>query len=145
MTAWIQSVAALCIVVLTAWTLRVLREYALDTKRIANDGASQPERAQMPYIAVCFGEPEGYFMQNQGFGPALNIRWVFTADGSTRVHRDIPSLGVQMKRSAHNDISTCLVQQHQPFEISYQSLSGKSYETIVTIVDNAMHSEFRKL
>jgi hypothetical protein len=145
MATWIQTLSAMCIVVLTGWTLKVLRGYAADTKRIADDSASQAERAQIPFVAVSFKEPGGYFMQNQGFGPALNIEWTFSGNGG-RVHRNMPSLGVRSERFAHNDISTTLVQQHEPFAIDYQSLSLQRYRTVVTIVDGVtMHSEFRKL
>ena len=57
----------------------------------------------------------------------------------------MPSLGVLMERAAHNDIATTLVQQHEQFEIEYQSLSRQRYVTVVTIVDGAMQSEFRRL
>ena len=84
---WIQSVAALIgalaaigLAALTFLTLLILRNYAADTKRIANDSSSQVERSQMPFLALVWrpqrGVPDEYtwYLENQGFGPAVNIR-----------------------------------------------------------------------
>jgi hypothetical protein len=61
----------------------VLKDYAKDTKEIANASTEQVENAQRPFI-VLLTKPHqlnvygrGWFLENQGFGPAL-------ADGCTR-------------------------------------------------------------
>ena len=77
---WIQTLAAVSIVILTLLTLIVLRRYAADTKTIADASASQTENCQMPFLAVAMTEgtpagPGGWIIQNQGFGPAINISY----------------------------------------------------------------------
>jgi len=64
-------------VFITGATLCVLWGYARDTKRIADDSATQVERAQMPFLALGMRERDesspGWILENQGFGPAINI------------------------------------------------------------------------
>jgi len=147
---WTQALAALAIVGLTAWTLKVLRRYANDTRRIADDSASQTERAQMPCLAVTMKEPDlngrfgGYTIENQGFGPALNVLLVSSNLDGARVQKTLASLAVGGCHYLDNEISTSFG-KHAPIEIEYTSLSGRKYQTTVAMVNNQMQTEFKKL
>lgn len=137
---WIQAAAAGCIVALTGWTLKVLREYARDTKRIADDSSSQAERAQMPYLTV-LEAPEGYVMHNQGFGPALNIRYRGHHDNVER-RGSAQGLAVGGTTLVHNEYTETM-NAHGEFEIEYQSLSGKGYRTVIALGHkNQVHARF---
>ena len=70
--------AEVALVVVTSWTLIVLRGYAADTKIIARSAAAQTENSQMPFIALVIttGVDRTVYpwaIRNQGFGPAVNI------------------------------------------------------------------------
>ena len=69
---WIEAVAALGMLVLTYLTLVVLKDYADDTKTIAKSSASQFENTQMPFLVVAPKPQNGWVIENQGFGPAIN-------------------------------------------------------------------------
>ena len=143
---WIQAGAAVCIVVFTAWTLRVLRDYANDTNRIANDSASQTDRAQMPFLTITREDGDGgWVVENQGFGPALNAAYTFSKDGK-RLQRCLPSLGPGgcSKVHVHNDFGTTIGEK-QSFDIEYESLSGKRYGTVVKMLEGSMLSQFTQL
>src|SRR3989442_12118126 len=99
MANWIQAVAtvlqalaAVGIVVLTVWTLKVLRQYARDTGRIADEGPSQVERSQMPFLALAQmpAEVGGWKVPNQGSGPALDITYKTRSEGRERMRYIAP-------------------------------------------------------
>jgi hypothetical protein len=109
---WIQALAAVFLVGLTGWTLKVLRGYAEDTNSLARDtaslardSASQLDSAQMPFLAVASKPPEpggrtgGFVIENQGLGPALNV--VCTFFDSANVPRSIPSRGTDSKHVSY--------------------------------------------
>jgi len=70
---WIQ-------VVLTGVTLIVLCVYVYDTRRIAQASVAQAENSQKPFLVLLPKPAEferhggGWALENQGFGPAMNIR-----------------------------------------------------------------------
>src|SRR6267154_4227417 len=110
--AWIQSVSAVVIVGLTLWTLIVLRKYAADTKRIADVSTSQTERSQMPFITVAWREAappqikEGWEIQNQGFGPALSVRFSFHHPPAVEAWRSIADIAPgEGRQDFHNNIA----------------------------------------
>src|SRR2546421_3802281 len=77
---WIQAGAAIGIVALTLLTLIVLKKYARDTKTIADASVSQLKHSQMPFLAIVMRPSTkesdgGWGIQNQGFGPAINVRY----------------------------------------------------------------------
>jgi hypothetical protein len=72
---WIQALAAAAIAALTYRTLSVLKKYAEDTQKIAEASVSQIENTQMPFLAVV--RREAWTVENQGFGPAINIVFAF--------------------------------------------------------------------
>ena len=149
---WIQALSTVAIVVLSMWTLIVLRKYAADTKRIADASTSQTERSQMPFLAVAWrdaaqGIREGWQIQNQGFGPALNVRFS-TYGEAGQGWRSIADIGVGENRdSFHNQIASCLQNQHgnRTFIIEYSSLSGQRYRTTVDRLPNGeLQTQFHK-
>src|SRR6476659_8139428 len=86
---WVQAGAAVALVVLTAATLWVLKRYADDTGTIAKASAAQTENSQMPILVLIRHtiimpnyKKDEWSIQNQGFGPALNIRFTGCDDGA---------------------------------------------------------------
>lgn len=145
---WVQAGAAVTITCLTALTLIVLRDYAADTKRIANISASQTERSQMPFLTVAWweGPPNsgegGWEIQNQGAGPALSVRFSFHQPPAVDAWRSIADIAPgKGRRDFHNQIAQSLQNQanqpNQTFIIEYSSLSGKQYRTTVERLANA--------
>jgi hypothetical protein len=137
---WIQAVAGIALVFLTGWTLIVLRKYAADTKRIAEASVTQTENLQRPFLTVAWRDltektPEGWEMQNQGFGPALSVRF--------SVHsgewRPIADIAKEDRRTEFHDQIKLHIQNrnnNRPFVIEYSSLSGFRYRTTVERLPN---------
>jgi hypothetical protein len=99
---WIQALDAICLVILTLLTLIILRGYAADTKTIADTSVSQTENSQMPFLAVAMREGDGnaqggWTVENQGFGPALNIGFSDYREGRRHM-RPISSQGMSFCR-----------------------------------------------
>lgn len=148
--SWIQAIAAVCIVGLTLATLLVLRDYAADTKKIANVSVSQTENSQVPFLAVIMrefqtGNPGGWGIENQGFGPAVNVRYSSHA-------RDNPALETTAIEpipqgrivSLHQDIADAF-NTNQVFVIEYESLSGVRYRSRIEMIENEMRTAFQRL
>jgi hypothetical protein len=142
MCSWLQAVSSVLLVLVTGATLYVLYGYAKDTKRIADDSATQVERSQMPFLAAASEEPDGWFLENQGFGPALNVHYSSYVTGNL-VMRPIQPLGPQRRRNLHNEIVAALGRGE--LRLGYESLSGKRYRTSVVQRDGAWQTDFRKL
>jgi hypothetical protein len=145
--SWIQAIAAAVIVVLTGWTLKVLREYAADTKKIADASVKQLQSSQMPFLAITMrttapGAPAGWVIQNQGFGPAVNIRFTGYTGGNEPVLKSTPPIGVGEDRPLHNDIAQVLARW--PFEVKYESLAGLPYKTTAHMTDIGLQTQFQK-
>src|SRR5438128_6468073 len=119
--SWIQALAAACLVILTLLTLIVLRRYAADTKKIADVSASQTESSQMPFLAVVmradtFDSRGGWGIENQGFGPAINVSY-----GTDAAHgQSIGPLPKGNIHPAHADIADAF-NLKQRVLIEYQS------------------------
>lgn len=130
--SWIQAVAAVCLVILTALTLIVLRKYAADTKTIADASASQTENSQMPFLAVAASEQggPGWGIYNQGFGPAINVSYS-RYDRGQREMQQIAPLAPGRSYTVHNEYLQA-VGIPGGFEIQYESLSGLKYRTLIT-------------
>lgn len=139
----------MAIVVLTGWTLMVLRRYAADTKKIADASVSQTENAAMPILVVIretIFKPEGkwykWSIQNQGFGPALNIRFTGYNEGSNESSiKETYPLGAGDERFI-GEIEDVL-NRWLKFEMWYESLSGLEYSTTVTLGEH-LHTKFIK-
>jgi hypothetical protein len=142
-TNWIQAVAAVALVLLTLLTLLVLIRYAADTKRIAEASVSQTENSLMPCLVVINRRGEGWAIENQGNGPALNIRFTGYDFGNEPVMKTIPPLGVNAFRMAHNDIAEVFARWPRDFKVEYESLSGKKYATAINM-EGVMQAQFIK-
>lgn len=75
----LQGIQALA----TVLTLGVLVVYAWDTKKIARGSRHQVEALARPHLVIRLAEPNkadrnegqgGYYLENVGTGPALNVR-----------------------------------------------------------------------
>jgi hypothetical protein len=104
----IQAGAAIAIVILTAWTLKVLRDYAADTKKIASASVKQIENSQMPFLAAVQVLNVGWVIRNQGFGPAINI--LYTGGDNRDRNRMMATepLGAGEERPLHKYNCKCL-------------------------------------
>jgi len=130
--SWIEALAAVGIVVLTYLTLMVLKEYAADTKTIANASASQTESSQMPFLAVAAGEQgAGWGIYNQGFGPAINITYSKYDGQGHKEMQPIAPLAAGARHTVHNEYVDAR-DNGREFEIQYESLSGLRYRTLIT-------------
>lgn len=146
--SWIQAIAAVCIVGLTLRTLLVLKDYASDTKKIANAGLLQLENSQMPFLAVIMrpavspNDVGGWGIENQGFGPAINVRYSGHVSGDSREEytESIPKGGTL---AMHGDISAAF-RFNQALVIQYESVSGSTYRSTIAMVDNNIRTQFQK-
>lgn len=145
---WIQALASVGIVVLTVLTLIVLRRYAADTKTIAKVSASQTENATMPILVVVKRtnitpnyREDIWSIKNQGFGPAINIRFTGHAEGAneTSIKLTFP-LGAGEERVIR-EIEEVL-NKWLKFEMWYESLSGLEYGTKVRMGEQGLHTKF---
>jgi hypothetical protein len=145
---WIEALAASAIVLLTYLTLVVLKDYAADTKKIANASVLQTENAQKPFLVLLSKPPEigkhggGWALENQGFGPAMNIRHS-DAGGSGQFRENVRALARDDYFFLEGfDLD---VMQNQIFTAEYESLSGAKYRTVVAWPDGIMRTTFSRL
>jgi hypothetical protein len=127
----IQAVCTIGALFLAAWTLAILRHYAADTKKIAETGVSQLENSQTPFVTpVMRPNPpdEGWGLENQGLGPAINGQMSFVQNG--RQVRALPCLSAGTRYNMHNAFAP----------------PGRKYRTLVTWGDaGLMHVRFENL
>jgi hypothetical protein len=140
---WIQAFAAVAIVILSGWTLIVLREYAADTRKIAQSSLKQTENSQLPFLAVFFQpntavDQEGWVVQNKGSGTAINIS--LSAAVADKVEH-IPSLAAGARYTIHRRFSPVEGNQEK-IDVKYESLSGLEYRTLITWIGGVMHTQF---
>ena len=148
----IEAVTGIALVILTFLTLMVLRGYANDTKIIAiestkqtSHSVTQTENSQRPFLTLILHEGRagivgGWKIENQGAGPALNIRYTIP-EGAAQVWRTLTSLPVGGLQAYNVDIDAAL---HQGLTIEYDSLSGVRYRTVVTGTMNAPLTTFNR-
>lgn len=144
MPAWIEAISSVCLTLLTAFTLKVLWQYATDTKTIANASVMQFENSQMPFLTITqksLGggqvEADGWVVENQGFGPAVNIRLKYRTEDI-----QIPPLaagGVWVFYSFET-----IRKSEIPMELSYQSLSSSEYRTAIAWHNKSMKIRFNR-
>ena len=126
------------LVAFTGLTLLVLIRYAYDTFKIARASVSQTENSQMPFLTVAMLERRqeaqgGWAIENQGFGPALNIHYSRYDPAGTETQRWMAPLAAGAAyRAAHDDIANAFANDRQ-FNIHYESLSGRKYWTTARI------------
>jgi hypothetical protein len=140
---WIQTAAAVAIVGLTWWTILILRDYAADTKTIAKASLVQVENAQKPFL-VLLPKPQeagrhggGWAIENQGFGPAINIRYS-DPRGGLELRENVRALA----RDAYiifDEFNIDAMRNHD-FTAEYESLSGRRYRTVVTWPNGVMQT-----
>jgi hypothetical protein len=146
---WIQAIATVAILPLTVWSLLILKKYAADTKRIADDSASQVERSYVPFLAVITkpipgaSKNENWFLENQGFGPALNIvRIRHFPDSNSQMLAESP---IGARSDVRIDRFTADGFNQHGFTAEYESLSGKKYRTVVIWPNGEMQTKFEAL
>jgi hypothetical protein len=146
---WIQAGATIVLTGITGWTLKVLRDYAADTKRMAQSGVDQSENSQMPFVVLA--EQTGpyrtcrWMIHNQGFGPAVNIyhsRW--RAPALPTIMTSTPPLAPTEKTMV-DDNSANIRTEKPGFIIEYESLSGKKYRTVVFQHGDESKTTFERL
>jgi len=85
---------------------------------------------------------EGWGLENQGQGPAINGQLSFVQQG--RQVRPLPCLAPGARYNVHNMFAP-VVGNQGGIEIQYESLSGSKYRTLVTWGEaGAMHVRFDK-
>lgn len=132
-------------VILTGVTLIVLCVYAYDTRRIAKTSVAQAENSQEPFLVLLVEPPQlgqhggGWALENQGFGPAINIRHSDVgAGGQFRENvRALAKSDFLFLEGFNND-----VWQNHTFVAEYEPLSGKKYRTVVEWRDGVMRTKF---
>jgi hypothetical protein len=144
--SWIQALVGIGALILAAWSLIVLRDYAADTKKIAKASLSQTENSQIPFLAVIMREtnPGGWGVENQGFGPAVNVQYSGHIKGDAPRKEHVEPLPVRRVIALHGDIADAF-RFNQPFVIEYESLSGFKYRTTVAMVKNEMQTQFMRV
>lgn len=147
--AWIQAAAAVALTIVTTWTLIILRKYAADTKRLAQNSADQIEISQMPFLTLVeLTDPHRYTnwaIYNQGVGAAINIRhshWLGPDRDNTTIAA--PSLGPK-DHFAVDTNSANIATSQTGFVIEYESLTGRKFRTIFTRHGDSQKTTFQKL
>jgi len=146
--SWFEVGAAVALAFLTYRTLIVLREYAADTKTIAKASAWQTENAQKPFL-VLLPKPQelgrhggGWALENQGFGPAINIRHS-DVGGADAFRENVRALAAGDFLIFHQFAYDVMIQR--VFTAEYESLSGAKYRTVVVWQDGVMRTTFAKI
>jgi hypothetical protein len=129
---WIQAIASVVTLLLAGWSLIILRKYAADTATIAKSSVSQLEASQTPFLAVVMVRDErgeGWEIENQGFGPALNGTMSWVQNGKQVL--PLSCVGAGCRTNIHS-VFAGLVGNQGGLEIHYESLSGRKYSTRLT-------------
>ena len=137
----IQVIVSVLTLVLAAWTLAILRRYAADTKKIAEASVAQLEHSQTPFLDVIMVDlppHSGWQIQNQGFGPALNVKCSFVQG------RPIPSLAQGATHMVNNEFPAVVAGRVEA-DIQYESLSCSEYRTFITWEGEIMKTIFQNL
>ena len=125
----IETIASISTLGLAAWSLVILKEYAADTKKIADASVRQLESSQAPFVTPVLTVDEGWRLENQGVGPAINGTMSFVQNGQQSI--SLPNLSAGAILNLHNVLAP-LVGNQGGIEIQYESLSGRKYRTLVT-------------
>jgi hypothetical protein len=145
--ACIQTICSAGALILAAWSVLILRKYAFDTTKIADASVSQLEQSQTPFVTpVMRLDPpdDGWGLENQGFGPAINGQLSFVQHGP-QIH-PLPCLAPGARFTGIHSLFHTLVGNQGGVEIQYESLSGRKYRTFVTWgATGSMQVRFDKL
>jgi hypothetical protein len=106
-------------------------------------GGTQLENSQMPFLAVVMRQEQGWGLENQGLGPAINGRWTYVQAG--RQTHPIAVLAPGGWINIHNTFAAVYGNQ-AGVQIQYESLSGVHYQTNITWgADGMMNTRFEKM
>ena len=97
---WTQISCSVGALFLAAWTLAILRGYAADTQKIADASITQLENSRTPFVTPVSQLDEGWGLENQGFGPAINGQLSFVQNGPHVF--PLPCLTSGARLSVHN-------------------------------------------
>lgn len=140
---YIQAASGVALVIITFWTLVVLRRYAADTKTIAVNSSQQTEDSQMPFLTLVMKDT-GWAMRNQGPGTAINIFYTrFQGEDKPPLDQWMtPMAPGEDLRLERNDAGYI---EKQGFIIRYESLGGKKYRTAIRMMDGTLNVQFDKM
>lgn len=142
-SAGIQAVASSVAAVFAISGFIVLAIYAYDTRTIANATAVQVKDKVMPFLALALvpsdlGGGMQWKVQNQGFGPAINVKhWL--------LENPMPSQRPSIMQGA--DALICAsegddglrfaksLKAGNGFRIEYESIAGEHFRSTFKIVD----------
>ena len=149
MMPYLDVMVGVLTLLVLAWTLVVLRQYARDTKRIAWAAVEQLPRpcvvvkrspdpsdeAVLRDTTASLGDRHGLTFANVGTGPAVNCRYrIEAADEDTEAtSRQLPEIGSaeefesEHPRNALRDSAIVVIE--------YESLAGSRYRTEATIAE----------
>ena len=140
---WATTLALLQVIVMTI-TLIVLCVYAYDTRRIAQASVAQTENSQKPFLVLLqkpqqVGQhPGGWALENQGFGPAINIRHTEVV-GVEGFRENVRALAANSDFFFLEGFNIDVMRNHV-FVAEYESLSGKKYRTVVDWPEHVMRT-----
>ena len=144
---WITAITTTALAVLTFLTLLKLRTYADDTARMADSAnaqllASAEDRESYirPVIAIGFTnqskvyDANRLYLTNVGTGVAINIRWLRAKDGAEE-NRHVPFMDNRPHTGPvlASDLNDVVHYQNKILKVTYESLSGRLYESCVEI------------
>jgi hypothetical protein len=150
----VQAIASVVLAILTGWTLYILRQYAADTKRLAEAGNAQLELSRKQLEAsetpVIMIRPKGehinpqvlpaaiWLVENQGSGLAFDVQGEIIDDQGNKVARFERAV---MRKDVPEPYWATINIRGAFF--SYKSLSGTRYETDIDVARTPMFI-FRK-
>jgi len=144
---WVNDLILLCTGGLVLRYVIATNQLVRSAQRQIQSGMEQTENAQRPFLALTLKEPEvadhtsprGWGLENQGYGPAINIRHSEPAgnDGWVENVNPIKSGDFALIRNFDPGV----MQQHV-FIAEYESLSGTKYQTIVEWRDGVKQTRF---
>jgi hypothetical protein len=131
-------------------TAGLVWRYVRATNQLVRSALNQTENTQRPFLALTLKEPEvgdhhlprGWGLENQGYGPAMNIRHSEPAGNDGWVENVNPIKGGDFALVRNFDPG---VMQHHAFTVEYESLSGTKYQTIVQWREGIKQTLFVKI
>ena len=83
----------------------------------------------------------GWVIENQGSGPAINVKWAQIQSG--KAANFIPSIAAGMRTMLDNEFNDA-IGHHAEVQIDYESLAGLKYRTVITWEGEVMHTAFNR-
>ncbi len=143
--SWIQATAEVVLAVVTTYTLIVLRRYAADTKKIAENSTKQIENAQMPFVALVMNtDPSrhgNWAIRNQGTGTAVNIYYTrYLSSEQAPIMQWMTPLAPAEAYTLPREN-----EQLKDFTVEYESLDGIKYRTTAKQENGDVRTKFCRL